>query len=1161
MRLKSIRLTGFKSFVDATSVHFPSNLSAVVGPNGCGKSNIIDAVRWVMGESSAKNLRGESMADVIFNGSSGRKPVAQAAIELIFDNADGSLGGEYAAFSEIAVRRMVTRDGRSDYFLNGSRCRRKDITDIFLGTGLGPRSYAIIEQGMISRLIEAKPEELRVYIEEAAGISRYKDRRRDTELRMRHTRDNLDRLNDLREELARQLQHLERQAQAAEKYRELKDEELRLRVTLQALRWRQQEQIAAAETARLGEEEVAVAALMSQRQTLLTWLEGSRLERTQQADAVQQAQQQHYRLGHELATVQQSLQHRRERLLQIAQDLQDADARYQQMSEHAHNDAEELREVGEQLAELMPELGALQRQGQQGQDALQAAEADMQRWQQSWEAFQEATAQHTQQAELQQMRLQQIEQSQKRTHERRARLEAEQMHLPEQVDEAAFILQEQIAELDLRQEEAQEQVQALALEMQQQRGRIQAQEGELDAIRRQLQEQQGALIALQSLQDEALACGPSSQAWLADHGLQHQRRLLDDLQVTPAWQRAVETALAERLRALQMDGFAAVTDWSEVPSALALLAQGADWQAMGEDDLAHEVQPLAARALLWGWRKSPSLAQALLQRGDLSPGQVWVTADAVMVGAHFIQWPTRTAADGLIERQQRLQQMQAECEQLQKRKTASADLLQALQQRLPELEAARDDAHARMGELARERGIRLADLRARQVRDEQQQARRQRIRDELSEVRQQEESDAIAHEQALAQKEAALAAMLVAADQRTTLLAQRDAKRAQVDALRDEVRARREQMHQLDVQRQSLSTRQHSLERSLERAQEQRQALADRRDALREEEMQAQLSPQHEEARLHELAEAQEQAHQRWLHLREVLAAHDEAIQARDGERLQCERHLQGRQEGIAALRLRVQEAQTRMQAVQEQLQEQGAELAMGLDQLDETPLDEAAMQAQIERVAARIQRLGPINLAAIDEYRQQLERKTYLDHQDADLREALEMLENAIRKIDRETRTLFKDTFDRVNQGFAELFPKVFGGGHAYLELTGDDLLEAGVAIMARPPGKRNSTIHLLSGGEKALTALSLVFSIFALNPAPFCMLDEVDAPLDDANVARFARLVEEMSQRLQFIYITHNKIAMEMAHQLMGVTMHEPGVSRLVAVNVEEAARMAAQ
>ena len=1161
MRLKSIRLTGFKSFVDATTVHFPSNLSAVVGPNGCGKSNIIDAVRWVMGESSARNLRGESMADVIFNGSSGRKPVAQAAIELVFDNADGSLGGEYAAFSEIAVRRMVTRDGRSDYFLNGSRCRRKDITDIFLGTGLGPRSYAIIEQGMISRLIEAKPEELRVYIEEAAGISRYKDRRRDTELRMRHTRDNLDRLNDLREELARQLQHLERQAQAAEKYREFKDEELRLRLTLQAWRWRQQEQIAATETARLGAAEVALAALMSQRQALLTWLEASHLERTQQADVVQQAQQQHYRLGHELATVQQSLQHRRERLLQLAQDLQDADMRYQQMSEHAHQDAEEQREVSMQLAELLPELADLQRQGEQGQDGLQSAESEMQQWQQSWESFQARAAQHTQQAELQQMRLQQIEQSQKRTQERQLRLETEQRHLPESEDQAGLILQEQIAELDLRQEEAQEQVQALALQMQQQRQHIQAQEREHDAIRRQLQEQQGALMALQALQDEALAAGPATQAWLQDMGLQHTRRVLDDLQVTPAWRNAVEVALAQRLRALSMDSLETVADWSEVPSALALSTPAALWQAMGDDDLAHEVEPLAARALLWGWRKSSSLAQALLRRGELAPGHVWVTADAVVVGAHFVQWPAKTAADGLIERQERLQELHAGCEQLQRQQVASADLLLALQQRLPELETARDDAHGRMSELARERGVRLADLRARQVRDEQQQARRQRIHDELHEVRQQEESDAIAYEQARAQKEAALAAMLVDAEQRATLLAQRDVRRERVDAQRDEVRTQREQLHQLDVQRQSLSTRQQALERSLERVREQCQALAERRDALREEQLLAEIAPQHEEARLHELAEAQEQAHQHWLQRREALAAHDEAIRARDGERQQCEHHLQRCQDEIAALRLRIQEAQTRMQAVQEQMQEQGCELALGLAELGETTLDEAALQVQIERVSGRIQRLGPINLAAIDEYRQQLERKTYLDHQDADLREALDMLENAIRKIDRETRTLFKDTFDRVNQGFAELFPKVFGGGHAYLELTGDDLLEAGVAIMARPPGKRNSTIHLLSGGEKALTALSLVFSIFALNPAPFCMLDEVDAPLDDANVARFARLVEEMSQRLQFIYITHNKIAMEMAHQLMGVTMHEPGVSRLVAVNVEEAARMAAQ
>ncbi len=1161
MRLKSIKLAGFKSFVDPTTAHFPSNLSAVVGPNGCGKSNIIDAVRWVMGESSARNLRGESMADVIFNGSSGRKPVAQASIELIFDNSDGSLLGEYAAYTEIGVRRLVTRDGRSDYFLNGSRCRRKDITDLFLGTGLGPRSYAIIEQGMISRLIEAKPEELRVYIEEAAGISRYKDRRRDTELRMRHTRDNLDRLNDLREEMGRQLQHLERQAQSAEKYREYKDEELRLRALLQALRWRQQEGLAAQESRSLAQEELACTALQSERQGIETQIEAQRLQRLDLDSAVQQAQQEHYRLGHELASVQQSLQHRRERLLQIERDLRESEARHRQLQEHARTDAEEMREVQAQLEELAPEVQSLQQRWQQEQLQLQEAEATMSRWQQAWESFQESATHNKQSAELQELRLQQIEQSQKRARERAVRLQEEQRQLEDADDEVWTLLQEQVAELELRQEDAQERVRSLGLQLQQSRAQIQASEAELDDLRAQQQALQGSLTALQSLQDDALGAGQASQNWLQAQGLALASRLIDVLQVQPGWQRAVETVLGRRLHAVQVDELSTASAWPAPPAAMALLQTTlTDRQQHSADALAHEVQPAGVRAWLWGLRKVASLAEALARREELADGQAWVTPEGQIVGMHGLQWPAQQDGDGLLERQQRLHELRAQLQALQQDKDRCEEKLADLRAQRARIEEERDEAGVQVTALTQDKGLRLADLRARQVRREQLQARRLRIGDELQEVQRQQESDIQAYDGARELKEQALQAMQSDADRRQALLQERDQVRAAVDTVRDRARLSREQSHQLDMRQQSLQTRAQALERAQERAQDQLHDLSLRCDQLREEELVARDSPLQDEARLHELASAQEVAQRHWLALREQLAAIDEAMRLTEQQKQLCERSLLQRQEQASRLALKVQEAQIRMQSLQEQMQEQGWELQAWLAELSET-LEETEIQAQIERIGVRIARLGPINLAAIDEYKQQLERKTYLDTQDADLREALEMLENAIRKIDRETRTLFKDTFDRVNQGFGDLFPKVFGGGHAYLELTGEDLLEAGVAIMARPPGKRNSTIHLLSGGEKALTALSLVFSIFALNPAPFCMLDEVDAPLDDANVGRFARLVEDMSQRLQFIYITHNKIAMEMAHQLMGVAMHEPGVSRLVAVNVEEAARMAAQ
>ena len=1165
MRLKSIKLAGFKSFVDPTVAQFPTNLSAVVGPNGCGKSNVIDAVRWVMGESSAKNLRGESMTDVIFNGSTGRKPVSQASIELVFDNSDGGLGGEYAAFSEISIKRLVTRDARSDYFLNGARCRRKDITDIFLGTGLGPRIYAIIEQGMISRLIEAKPEELRVYIEEAAGISRYKERRRDTETRMRHTRENLDRLNDIREELDRQLQHLEKQAQSAEKYREFKQEELQLRGDLLALRWRVLQQQAQSHELAMQQQGLQLESLQATWQHAESQLEIQRLERRDQADHHQQAQQTYYRIGSEISRLEQQMQHRRERELQLKSDLQEAETSRQQALEHVQGDREELEILLGHIVELEPELEQLQAVMDGRQQALQQAEQAMSEWQQVWEAFNAGASQHRQQAEVQQSRLQQLEQSLKRARERWQRLLLEQADMSQHAPEEDLeLLEAQMQELHLQQDLSTEKVEGLQQQVREQRDVNHTLSLSLDQRRQSLQQFKGRLSSLLALQQAALGENQASLAWQRRAGETQVTLLAEKIQVNAPWEKAVEAVLGPLLQAMlveeQVLGTFSAQDMQQGQLGLLCLAQETDAESWPEDALAHQILPAGLGAWLGSARCAASVEEAMRRRDSLAPGTYWVTPEGLMVGQHWIQWCGQAHEDtGILQRQHEIVTLQQTVADLQEEILLGEEALLEGRQRLTDLEQAREDTARHAAEASRQRGLRLADLSAKQVRLEQSLARRQRIQGEMSEVQLHQQGDERTYEESRKTLDQALEHMAADAQQREILLAERDALRLVVEQARRVQREARDALQGQTMELQKLRSQEQAARRAAERAEDNVRQLQERCEHVRLTLLDLEQNPGPGEDALQQWLVDRVQAEERVAAAAEALARLDDAMQQLEQQRAETGRAVQSLRDQLTTHRLAWQDACTRQQSLVDQLQELGGNMAE-VEPRVAADAHESLWQDRLEKLGQRIQRLGAINLAAIEEYQQHKERKTYLDAQNADLVQALETLENAIRKIDRETRTLFKDTFDRVNQGFQALFPKVFGGGHAYIELTGDDLLEAGVAIMARPPGKRNSTIHLLSGGEKALTALSLVFSIFSLNPAPFCMLDEVDAPLDDANVGRFARLVEEMSEQVQFIYITHNKLAMEMAHQLMGVTMHEPGVSRLVSVNVEEAARLAA-
>jgi chromosome segregation protein len=1166
MRLKTIKLAGFKSFVDPTIVKLPSNLCGVVGPNGCGKSNIIDAVRWVLGEASAKHLRGESMADVIFNGSTGRKPVGQAAIELVFDNAEGTLGGEYASYAEIAIRRTVSRDGLSHYYLNGTRCRRRDITDIFLGTGLGPRSYAIIEQGMISRLIEARPEDLRVYIEEAAGISRYKERRKDTENRIRRTRENLERLTDFREELERQLQHLKRQAAAAERYSELKTEERRISAELLALQWRQLDAQGAGLRESVLRREVELAAIDARHARVDADIEKAREQHSGLTEALGGVQERYYAIGADIARTEQSVQLQQERARQLRADLDQTRRSREEAERHLRDDEARLARIGAELEDVVPALAGAEAAELAGQETLALAEEAMHRWQLEWDEFSSASEAPRREVGVQQSRIRHLEEALAQAQQRLERLEHEAAELDTTaVETERETLDARVQALEEISHGWQERADTVRGQIDVARGRITQLTGQLDEVRGALQEQRGRFASLQALQQAAL--GQTDEVvtgWLQAQGIARNQRVAERLAVDAGWETAVETVLGNHLQAVCVD------DMNPLAAALEHFGAGALGlfsPRLTAAGAGAAPRSLAARVraefdvggLLAGVLVADSLPEALALQRQLAPGESVVTRDGIWLGRDWLRLARDTdARAGVIQRSRELAALGAATEAGREREALLLETLEQSREELRELEA---------GMLQQQQELRAATARYTEARSalsgctarlEQMLLRDERNRSEQQQTRERRDAQRAELQAARSLLEAALDAMHRDSQQRETLQLQRDMARQALEAARQKARQDKDSAHQLAMRRQSLGSQTESLRAAIARIAGQFAQLEARAEALA-----AQIGAT--EGPIAEGRELLETQLQDRLAVEGELTAARARVQQVEHELREAERsrHAIEQEAGIvrAALeqeRIAAQGVQVRLGTILEQLQKGHADLGSVMASLPDDA-GETAWQAQLERLGNQLARLGPINLAAIEEHRQQSERKNYLDAQNADLVEALETLENAIRKIDRETRTRFKDTFDRVNSGLQELFPRVFGGGHAYLELTGEDLLDTGVAIMARPPGKRNATIHLLSGGEKALTAISLVFSIFRLNPSPFCMLDEVDAPLDDANVGRFARLVKEMSETVQFIVITHNKITMEMTHHLMGVTMQEPGVSRLVSVDVEEAVALA--
>jgi chromosome segregation protein len=1174
MRLNRIRLSGFKSFVDPTTIHLPGNLSGIVGPNGCGKSNVIDAVRWVMGELSARQLRGDSMADVIFNGSSARKPVGAASVELLFDNSDGKIGGPYASYSEISLRRVVERDGTSNYFINGGRCRRKDITQLFLGTGLGSRSYAIIEQGMISRVIDAHAEDMRAFVEEAAGVSLYKERRRETESRIAETRENLARVSDLRDEVEKQIRHLQRQANAARRYQEFKNQERTLTAELLALRLRELDGSASEQNRILDEHERGLQAGLAALRADEAALAHERERYAELSERLSQVQGRYYELSAQVTRAEESIRYQRELRERARADLAQLSQAESGLSEQTRADEAQLLALRSELAELEPRVAAESERERRVLDEFAAAEGALAGAQQRWEALAQALAAAVQSGEVESARIEQLERQQQLLSSQGERLSQERASI------SAADSDSELQSLIANETEARSLGATRAKDVTEATERLQrlreaqlASEGRLERLRQLREQLRAELWSLEALQKAALTeKNPRAHGWLTSVAtVSGQPRLAETLEVQPGWERAVETVLGDYLEAVSVPALDALepalgrleagqVSFFESASTSSSNALGAN--ALGaEGTLAAQLRgPAALRGRLAHIRTVDSLAAALRLRASLSDEESLITPGGEWLGRDWLRVNRGGEVHaGVLEREQRLKLLRERSGTAEQRVHELEREVAALRAQVEQGERERESAQQRLHQSHQDQAQLHGRLEGVKGRLEQGQLRRERIESEQARLAEEAARIAEALRVARSELERAGAAVAQLQGQRTSVEQERERLRGESMHARERAQAAQLALRDAMVLLESRRSTHGSVAAALERLQQQQAGLARQRVELEQTLAQGDSPIASLEAALQEHLRHRHESEAELAGARDALEEADQQVRALDQRRVGAEQRVAASRNDMEQARLAVQESRLRREALVEQFEATHCELPAVLAVLPEEA-QIPVWEQKLEALRADIERCGQVNLAAIGELTEQSERKQYLDSQFNDVSEALQTLEQAMRKIDRETRSRFEDTFRRINDGLQEKFPRLFGGGHAYLQLVGDDPVTAGVAVMARPPGKRNSLISQLSGGEKALTAVALVFAIFDLNPAPFCLLDEVDAPLDEHNVGRFCDIVQEMSRRVQFIFITHNKVTMELASQLIGVTMNEPGVSRLVTVDLDDAVRLAA-
>lgn len=1014
MRLEKIKLTGFKSFVESTTIHLPTNLVAVVGPNGCGKSNVIDAVRWVMGEGSARLLRGESMADVIFNGARDRKPVTQASVELVFDNSDNKLDHKYANYTEIAVKRTVARDGVSNYYLNNVRCRRRDITELFMGTGLGPRSYSIIEQGMISRFIEAHPDDLRAFVEEAAGIAKYKERRREAETHIANAKENLARLNDVRDEVAKHLQHLQRQATAAEKYQTLQLEKHRLESELLALRWHAVEQKRLAQTAIIATAEVNSAAIQTEQQHLELSLDTQRNQHYEINDKFKTIHEHYYTLGTEIARIEQTLKFQQETVTNLQQELTQLTQDKINLEQKIQQKQIQFDTINTTIFNQELELARVTTQEEIHNNVLEQVETTMRLWQEQWNEFQQISMAPSQLAQLERLRINHLEQ--------------------------------QIQDLEQRRNKFQLELTRINIE------ELHTHISNLETLKFQYQEQT-------TIEQERL------------------NNLILNIQTL----RQTQTTLFQQQHKVQTNFNSILHDCETFVISYNVLEQ------------IEELKTLAANI---------QIIKQQLTTVNLN-----------------------------------LEQNRAELENTEINKDEVQKLF--------------SQAHKNLERILNELNVNYIQL-------HQYTQRYQAITEEINELAINIEQHNATIKEVRERLYVQLEKAEIVAQQRDELTAKKDQLRSELEQIKTNIKLTTEQIHQITATLETTKLNKISIINANERLQAQLEQNIKRENKVHELLLQTEIPRDDLTIKLDALLEQRLNVENELNITKTQLEMVETALRIGEQTRQHLEQKAKIHRETLEKARLIGQESSVQTRILEEQLIHGGYDPPALFATLPSTA-SAKDWEMELERCNTQLQHIGLVNLAAIDELNVEMERKTNLDAQYEDVYQGLIKLEEAIHKIDKDTKTRFQETFDKINDGLRNLFPRLFGGGQAYLELTKNDLLNAGVTVMAHPPGKRNSNIHLLSGGEKALTAVALVFAIFQLNPAPFCMLDEVDAPLDDVNVGRFCDLVRSMTNQVQFIFITHNKVTMELANQLIGVTMNEPGVSRLVTVDVNEAIKLA--
>ncbi|WP_420475080.1 chromosome segregation protein SMC [Noviherbaspirillum sp. ST9] len=1172
MRLNSIKLSGFKSFVDPTNFQVPGQLVGVVGPNGCGKSNIMDAVRWVLGESKASELRGESMQDVIFNGSTSRKPAGRASVELVFDNSDGRAAGQWSQYAEIAVKRTLTRDGTSTYYINNQAVRRRDIQDIFLGTGLGPRAYAIIGQGMISRIIEARPEDLRIFLEEAAGVSKYKERRRETENRLHDTRENLTRVEDILRELGTNLEKLEAQAAVAQKFRELQADQ----AEKQKLLWLLRKNEAKSEQEKYFRDIERAQTELEEQTAKLRHVE-TELEHMRQAhyaagDRMHTAQGHLYQTNSEIGSLEAQIKFVIESRNRLQTQLNSLTAQRDQWQRQGQQQQEELEEAEMHLEEHGLRVEQAQQAAQTQHDNLPALE-------QAWREAQLATTesrgkimQVQQQIELESAHQRNASNILANLASRKERLQQEKngMAMPDTAHLSN--LKMQLEEKQATLEEAREQLESAQEQQPQLEEERRAAQHQLNTETANNAQLEARLAALKQLQENVQTQG-KVQPWLKKHELGELPRLWQKLHIDQGWETALESVLRERTSALEMSNL----DWAKAffndapPAKLALFTPNATSVGAAVEAPAGlkpfinllQLNDPGLRALMEDWLHNVFIADdtnlAFVDRAKLPIGGYFVTKQGHVIGKTSVRfYASDSEQDGMLARQQ-------EIDNITKQLRAQQMLADEAKSRAVRAESALTQATQRLGELRQRvsqltqtvHSLQLEVMKLSEVQDRFNQ-RSTQIESDLAEITAQESEQQQAKaesEEKFEQLDIELAELQEKHETGQTAYL---AKEQQLNDARLRLRELERAAQEAEFAEKAHRNKIEELKRSIATALEQSARLfASMQQGSLELET---LDDQAAQAGLQDLLEKRSDQERALADARHELDQLTQQLRHSEESRLQAERSLQPQRDKIMELQLKEQAARLNQEQYAQHLIEAQADEAALAEKLN-PDLRPSYLQGEVTRLTNAIAALGAVNLAALDELAEASERKKFLDSQHADLTEAITTLEDAINKIDKETRELLQDTFDKVNKHFGELFPVLFGGGQAKLIMTGEEILDSGVQVMAQPPGKKNATIHLLSGGEKALTATALVFSMFQLNPAPFCLLDEVDAPLDDANTERFCNMVKRMSSQTQFLFISHNKIAMEMAQQLIGVTMQEQGVSRIVAVDMEAAANFAAE